>query len=309
MAGDRDMAGYRQGGIALVLVLWVIALMTVIALSVSSISRTEVQLVRNRLDEAHTRALSDAAVAYAALRLSAQAPDDLWLPDGMLRSWSFNGRELQVSISNESSRLDLNKSSQEMIRKLVAAAAVEGVDAEAVAAAVLDWRDADDAASPLGAESADYRAAGRPYAVKNAPFHSVEEFGQVLGVTPQLMDLLAPFLTVDSPSSRVMLELADPFVKAALGAEGDEIAAQQLLRRREDSDEPGEEEARQNPQDDQAGTTLLRGGPIYRIRTAPVDGGPAMETLIRLAGSAAGMTVLWQRLDWRGEGRKVAESE
>jgi hypothetical protein len=51
-----------------------------------------------------------------------------------------------------------------------------------IAARVIGWRDADDVAGPEGAEEADYHAAGLHYGPRNAPFQSVEELRQVLGM-------------------------------------------------------------------------------------------------------------------------------
>ena len=71
--------------------------------------------------------------------------------------------------------------------------------ADAVAAAILDWRDPDDLTQPQGgAEDPQYAAAGRPYGAKDAPFETVAEVEQVLGMTPPLYAKLAEHLTIYS---------------------------------------------------------------------------------------------------------------
>jgi general secretion pathway protein K len=286
--GQRSASGH-QGGIALVLVLWVIALMTVIALSVSSLSRTEVLLARNRVDEARIRALADAAVAQAVLHLSAPEEEDFWLPDGSPHDWVFAGNTLRISITNEASRADLNRASDLVLEKLLRAADPENTNVEALVAAVLDWRDGDESSRPQGAERSDYRADGRPYGSQNGPFREAAEIGQVLGVSQELAQRLVPHLTVDSPNSRVDLDYADPFVRGALSEDESDSPVV-------DADAPS---GREPERDQDREGALKRGGPTYRIHVNLADGGPAMETLIRLGGRGAGMTVLWRRLDWQ----------
>ena len=79
------------------LVLWVVALLTIIAIGMTATQRTESTLAANQLGSAHFRAQADAAINYAAFRLMAQPSldgedsDELWIPDGTPRGWMFAG--------------------------------------------------------------------------------------------------------------------------------------------------------------------------------------------------------------------------
>jgi hypothetical protein len=75
---------------------------------------------------------------------------------------------------------------------------VDQVKAQALAAAIADFRDADNFRRLGGAEEADYRAAGLAWGPKNAPFDSVDELQQVFGMTTQLYERVAPSLTTYS---------------------------------------------------------------------------------------------------------------
>jgi len=88
----RSVKGSR--GIALILVLWVISLLSVMALGLTAAQRTESTLTANALAGARFRAAADAGIAYAALNLlapQAENPDAaatdaegqsvVWLPD------------------------------------------------------------------------------------------------------------------------------------------------------------------------------------------------------------------------------------
>ncbi|MGA7980476.1 MAG: type II secretion system protein GspK, partial [Chromatiaceae bacterium] len=263
----------RQRGIALLLVLWVIALLTIIAVGLSATQRTETALAGNQVNSARFRALADAAVDYGMLNMmvqpiaaqgtqdqaaQAQEQDNLWVPDGTAHTWGFAGETMEIAVSNEGSRIDLNQAPRELLVGLFTAAQVPDDEVNALADAVIDWRDPDDLRSADGAEDSDYEAAGRPYGAKDGPFDSVEELQQVLGFTHQLYRVLEPALTVATGSAQVVQDLASPLVIAALQGISEEEARDRQQEQHAAEGVPGA-----------AGSTvasLNRGGPLYRIR-------------------------------------------
>jgi general secretion pathway protein K len=294
----RSAAGER--GIALMLVLWIVALLTIMAVGMTSTQRTESTLAANQLGGARFRALSDAAVHYTALKLLARPPleavadalatddqQDLWVPDGQPRTWRFASETLEITIINEASLIDLNQAPRDLLGGLLGAVGVAPEDQDLLLDAILDWRDEDDLHLVNGAEDPDYDAAGRPYGAKDGPFHSREELLQVLGFDQQLYRAIAPALTVDSRQANVVQDLAPPLVRAALeGLTIEEM--EELLLEEEAADIPGSDLP-----------SLNRGGPLYRIRVSvnPTEGNSrSMESLVRVEANATPpVVVLWQR--------------
>jgi general secretion pathway protein K len=89
---------------------------------------------------------------------------------------------------------------------------------------VLDWRDPDLLTQPEGgAEDPDYEAAERHYGAKDAPFESVAELEQVLGMTPALYAKVAPDLTVFSGRTRPDPAFASAGVLRAMGIDADNV--------------------------------------------------------------------------------------
>jgi general secretion pathway protein K len=291
------VAGARSGGargIALVLVLWVITLMTVMALGLTAAQRTEMSLIRNQVDGARFRALADAAVNYAFLNLimppalEMDAQVEAWVPDGVPRVWRFAGETLEIEVFNEASRIDLNRASRDTLESLLLLSGVDSDGAASLVDAIIDWRDEDDLTSLQGAEDGDYRAAGFPYGAKDGPFDSVAELQQVIGMAPDLYRRLAPALTVDADSEQVDETFASALVLAAhRGLTIEE--AEEELRWRSESVVPGAEIAGRRD----------RGGPLYRIRvTWRQEGraGRAMETLVSSpSGGARSPSIGWRR--------------
>jgi len=71
-------------------------------------------------------------------------------------------------------------------------------EAAALVDVIGDWRDPDDLKRLNGAEAEDYRHASYPYGPRNAPFESIDELGQVIGMSEDLLERLRPALTVFS---------------------------------------------------------------------------------------------------------------
>jgi general secretion pathway protein K len=291
----------------LVLVLWVLTLLTIIAVGLTQTQRTETALVENQLGGARFRALSDAAIAYTVLsflappgqntlELGSQEPgaQGPWLPNGAPRLWQFQGQAVSISVFNEASRISLNQADPELLAALMRAVGVGDDDSMRIADAIADWRDEDDLRLLNGAEDADYRDAGRPLGAKDAPFVAVEELQQVLGVEPDLYQRLAPEVTVDTTKKKPDPNFASPAVLAAL----DNIPLDEAELRVQERDAP-------LFADSQGASAVNRGGPLYRIqiREQTARGaGRSVEALVEIAPAQDPPYIV----HWRRFGRFVA---
>ena len=224
-----------QRGMVLVIVLWIITLLAVMAGGFAYSMRVETRLATSAVERAQARALAEAGVAYAlAWQLDPDAQKQ-WPPNGDPREWAFGGGRLRIEVTNASGLVNLNNAGPELLKALLAGAGVEAGDQDRVVDAIQDWRDPDDQPLPHGAESAEYRAAGLP-GPKNANFESVEELGQILGVTRELRERLASATTAFSYESAVNPELAPARVLRALGLDERTVADYVVERARAAAD-------------------------------------------------------------------------
>ncbi len=308
-------AGLNTSGIALVLVLWVLTLLTVMAVGMTAAQRTETALTENQIADARFRALADAAIAYAIYSFLMPAQDSAlmgsgeataengpWIPNGAARPWRFAGEGVSIAVSNEQSRINLNQAPPELLTALMVALEVPEDEARALADAIADWRDEDDLHLLNGAEDDDYEAAGRTLGAKDAPFAAVEELQQVLGISPALYRRLAPELSVDSYGNQIDQSFASPAVLAALQGIPLEEAELQVQER----DSPVVPDA-QGPR------AVNRGGPLYRILVqAEGEGGKGrrMEALVELTpGQQPPYQVRWRRVGLAGTPPREAVDE
>lgn len=217
----------RERGAALLLVLWLIALLTALIGAFALTARVEALQGKILSSGARAQELARAGVEYSLVRLADTEPTTRWLPDGRSYRWSYAGGEVELQIVDETGKVDLNQAGAPLLTALMRAVGAEREQAERIAAAILDWRDPD----PLtqvngGAEDPDYAAAGRPYGAKDAPFETVAEVEQVLGMTPELYARLEPSLTLFSGRGEPDPTYAQAPVLTAMGLDPTAYLAQ-----------------------------------------------------------------------------------
>jgi general secretion pathway protein K len=216
-----------QRGAALLLVMWLIALLAALVGGFAMAARIEhlqgQVLARGLVAQQAARA----GVEYALVRLADPEPRRRWQPDGRDYRWRFGSAQVLVRVIDEGGKIDLNSAQPPLLSGLFRALGLERQQAERLAGAVVDWRDPDILTQPSGGgEDRDYEAAGLPYGAKDAPFDTQAELQQVLGMTPQLYALAAPHLTVFSGRESPDPAFASAQVLTAMGLDAQAIVAQ-----------------------------------------------------------------------------------
>ncbi len=207
-----------ERGFALLIVLWSLVLLALLVTQLTVAGRIETLLAGNLRRAAEMEATADGLIYAAIFRLmnddSAQRGDDgrdrlVRVPDG----------RATVRVTSLAGRVNPNTVSEDMLAGLLRQTGATPPQAARLAAAIADWRAPGQVARPLGAKAAEYRAAGLPYAPPGAPFQTVAEVGQVLGMTPALLARLAPHMTVFYPGDPARAA-ADPVVAGMLDGLG-----------------------------------------------------------------------------------------
>lgn len=212
------MNARRNRGTALLMVVWLIVLLAGLLAGYALTARVEHLQGRQVAAQAIAGQAARAGIEYAVARLSDADPGRRWLPDGSVHELPFAAATLQVAVRDESGKVDLNAAAPELLSAFFAVFGADRPQADRLAAAIVDWRDADNLVQVGGgAEDGDYRAAGLPYGAKDAPFETVEELRQVLGMTDALFEQAAPYLTVHTGRAVPDPAWADPPVLSASG--------------------------------------------------------------------------------------------
>jgi general secretion pathway protein K len=223
-------------GAALVLVMWLVALLTALVGAYAMTARIEHMQGRVISRGLAAEQAARAGLEYAMTRLADPQPDLQWLADGRPYAWRFGSAQVEVRIVDEAAKIDLNAADPALLEALFQVVGAEPDAARQVAAAIVDWRDEDPLTQPSGgAEDPDYAQAGLPYGAKDAPFETVAEVEQVLGMTPALFRAVAEHLTVHSGQSQPDQLFASGPVLQASGIDPEPILAQRAQGTQPDS--------------------------------------------------------------------------
>ncbi|MCX7109297.1 MAG: type II secretion system protein GspK [Proteobacteria bacterium] len=189
----------RQTGMAMVVVLWMVSLLTIMAGSFSLSTQRNTGLVNNAKERARGLALADAGVHYALIMLSQPDPIKRWRSDGTSYKVALPGGVVGVTLFDESGKIDINSASEQTLRTVLGK--LMGGDEMAALSLldkIIDWRDSDNLKRVNGAEEKDYQTEGKAYVPQNKNFQVLEELQMVLGMTPALYKKLEPLLTIYS---------------------------------------------------------------------------------------------------------------
>ena len=217
------------------MVLWAVALLTVVAASFAYEARTEALLAANATDRARATAAAEAGVmrAIAGLLLPAQAR---WEHGDAPRMVEFAGARLHIVVQSVHGKIDLNAATDSLVhgalsRLVGSPATAGGAGAREIADAILDWRDPDHARRPFGFEDNDYLGAGRRFGAADQFFVSIGELRRVRGVDEETFRRIAGAFTVHSRSPRIDPVSASREVLASVPGLSEAIVDQFLAAR------------------------------------------------------------------------------
>ena len=206
-----------QQGIAIIIVLWVITLLTLIAASFVTVMRSDIQVVTNSMGRAKAEAAANAGIQRAMFELFKPVnTPERWAADGVPREWTYQDAAITITMNDEAGKIDINTASEALLRSLFQSQGLTPDEAVAMVDAMNDWRDQDTVKRLHGAEEAEYLAAGLKYKPANAPFQAIEELKLVLGMTPQIYERIAPLITIYSRQPGVYAQIASRAVLRAI---------------------------------------------------------------------------------------------
>lgn len=206
MSGPSPHKDNAQNGMALLAVLWGIALLSMIAAVALATSLSFARMEANSLKIIRTRTLAEAAILRAVLGIIDPKPATRWRIDGVPQAFTFEGVVIQIRIEDEQGKIDLNTGRDDLIRGLFHAAA-EPNRADQLADSVLAWRgegNANDTAE----------AGARP---RGGAFQSLDELKLLPGMSDDLFEQLLPALTLYSQRAAFDPQTAPALALRAMG--------------------------------------------------------------------------------------------
>jgi general secretion pathway protein K len=241
-----DQKQKHQKGIALIMVLWVIAILSVVVLEFSFGMRTELNMTGHFKEDLQLYEMAKGGVHRAIVEMiykrdpgiqqkrKALKPEEVpadqteWATDGRSYLLSFSGGKVDVRVTGEDGKININTVSESLLRRIIGNMGLEGEVRDIVVDSIMDWRDPDDFYRINGAENDYYRALQEPYECKDGPLDSLEELLLVRGVTA---DLYHGIKRKDEEEKGERVGLKDLFSIYASGEQIDINSATSLIMR------------------------------------------------------------------------------
>jgi len=204
----------NETGVALLLVLWIITLLTVICAEFSWTMRTETATVSNFRDGIQAYYAAEAGINRAIMELMRNAarpagvlqvddePEEegeeaeqiLWEAGSRANTFDFAGFRCEVEIEDESNKIGLNtflnkaKQSPLVLKTLLQEnIGLEGEERDTVADALIDWYDKDQNITGInGAEDEYYEGLDPPYTCRDGEIPVIEELLLVKGIDEEI---------------------------------------------------------------------------------------------------------------------------
>ena len=227
----------HESGSALILVMWTLVILTALAVAVGSHVSAGIATARSEktdlVCDSVARAATEAAVVASVADTNGwDADDEMWSSDPrryrdvMMEGCAYSvyntcrgldgGVTTNWGVRGEESRVSLNPPNRQLVEALmVVAGGADAQTASSVAAAICDWWDADDVPLTGGAENGYYATLSEPYPCRNGCYQSVYELLLVRGISRDLFDRVAPYLTVYG-MGKVNINTASPVVLRSL---------------------------------------------------------------------------------------------
>lgn len=308
-----------ERGVILLLVIWLLALISVMVLSISQEWRTEVILTRNYYAARQAGLLAEGGVYYALGKLveaqlaerqrgpgfTGGATADLWQGDGVSHELRLPGGLVTVRVTDESGKININQAPEALLLSLFTALGYEPQIAQGAVEAIMDWRDQDSTSRSRGAESSYYLSLNPPYPAKNGPLDTVDELFWIRGFNAPGLHRLRECFTVQQTGRGININAASPEVMRALGLTAEQAlaviqarAVRPFRNRRELNDILGATQARFTA------PLTFRSSQFYEIiATGMVEFGPrrGRHTVKAVVRINATRPLPWDFVSWVGD--------
>jgi len=285
-----------QRGIALVIVLWILLLITISTGAYTLMARMDQLEAHTVISSTRARMAAESGINLAVLGLRDPDETTRLVPDGRPYLYRVQDVMVEVAVTDERGKVDINSADEETLLNLLAGNGLEEDKAITLAAAILDWTDTDEIERANGAELGSYESLGLGAGPGNRPFLMIEEILQVLGMPWDLYQKIEPGLTVFSESKTPDPAYAPLEALLALPDMTEEDARNFIEQRQSEEATTGAGAALPSGQ-----VAMARGrGLTYSVlakATLPNGIWDQVEATIRLGGNSQGLP--YKVLRWR----------
>ena len=223
MTGARP-TGKNERGMILVVVLWAVAMMTVLVVALSVYAQKSLSLAGVDADRLRSGMALESGLDVGEAMIAVTKPEDRMFLDGTATTVDIGGERLvEVSVMDAAALVDINRASKDLLSGLGARLDVSADDAGAIVDAVVKLRDARQPKPAVGKQQAlqqqqqqqdqqqqDQQQQGNSAAGDNAApqpmpgifFNTAQIYG-LPGANPAAVNKMLPFIGLYSSDGKV----------------------------------------------------------------------------------------------------------
>lgn len=195
----------NQSGIAMIIVMLVIFVLSILAAGFAYSMKVEVKLALNSNNDPEVEWLGRSGIEYAkyVLALQARIPNQNTF-EALNQSWAggtstntltedlslenveLGGGKFSVKITDLERKFNINMADEPVIQQALLIMGVDAGSFPIIASSIQDWVDQDDGERINGAESDFYMGLNPPYTAKNGLIDDLSELLLIKGITPEL---------------------------------------------------------------------------------------------------------------------------
>lgn len=189
----------EAGGVALILVVWVMVILIAIVGEFSSSMRTEINITRNFKEEEGAYQLALAGIEQAKIEiLAVKEPAVMYINEESIlifdeeaeepdRDESLGKGSFKYTITDEDAKININTATVDRLKNLFMDSGVDITEVDTIVDSIMDWRDINSLHRLNGAEEDYYSSLEKPYSCKDGPFDVIEELLLVKGITRDIL--------------------------------------------------------------------------------------------------------------------------
>ena len=220
--------------------LWLVVAIATVALHFSIDARERRQLGIVASDRGRAQAAAHGALAMMQARLDAaqrqlgqgspltasMRSSDPWLAIDSVFSGEMyiDSVRVDVSFQDPATMLHINNANEVQLRTFFSYVLRDVQRGEVIAQSIIDWRDPDTLPRANGAEALDYIKKEKLVLPPNAPFREVSDLLHVNGMTPEIYEEVAPYLTVRGTGQININNAPEPVLRTLPGITDDVVA-------------------------------------------------------------------------------------
>jgi general secretion pathway protein K len=218
--------GDPRRGVVLVTVLWLIALLSALAMAASTAFRGFAGVVAIDRDRVRAEALLTGGLEAAVRTIDILGDTPL---DELETTVTLSTGSVRAHLSDEGGRIDIGKAPVEVLAALLHSIGAPAREADAIALAIAEWRKPVDAGGPNRAPGSPAEP-GKTTDV-DLPFTDIRQLAHIPGMAPEWVTAIAPLTTVYGSETVNPLTAPAEVIAALPGVDASRVNAFLQMRR------------------------------------------------------------------------------